>query len=62
MNVVLSKIKAFVQEEDGLAAVEYAVIAALIAAGLILAFTNLGDAIRDTINELTTTIGGTTGT
>ena len=56
MNIVLSKIKAFVQEEDGLAAVEYAVIAALIAAGLITAFSLLGDEIEEVINRLTDTL------
>ena len=49
MNVVLSKIKAFVQEEDGLSAVEYAVIAALIAAGLVVAFQTLGGEIQRVI-------------
>jgi pilus assembly protein Flp/PilA len=58
MNIVLSKIKAFMQEEDGLAAVEYAVIAALIAAGLITAFTLLGEEIEAVINRLTSTLEG----
>lgn len=61
MNTLISKIKAFVQEEDGLAAVEYAVIAALIAAGLIAAFTLLGEEIEAVINRLTDTLAAGAG-
>jgi pilus assembly protein Flp/PilA len=61
MNTLISKIKAFVQEEDGLAAVEYAVIAALIAAGLIAAFTLLGEEIEAVITRLTETLAAGAG-
>ncbi len=52
----MDKIKNFFSDETGLELSEYAVAAALITAALILAFTNLGSAIRVKITTLTTTI------
>jgi pilus assembly protein Flp/PilA len=46
----------FVTDERGLAAVEYAVVAGLIAVALVAAFTALGDAAAGKIESLTTTL------
>ena len=49
-------IKRFLRDESGLELSEYAVAAALIVAGVIVAFTALGTAITARITELGTTI------
>ena len=49
----------FLKEEEALTTVEYAVAGALVAAAVVGAFTNLGSAVGDVINGLTTTLGGT---
>ena len=43
----------FLREEEGLTTVEYAVAGALVAAAVVLAFGNLGDAVNDTITGIT---------
>ena len=40
------------KEEDGLETVEYAIAGGLIAAGVVVAFTNLGHAVSNVINWL----------
>lgn len=40
------------QEEDGLETVEYAIAGGLIAAGVVVAFTELGGAVHNVINWL----------
>lgn len=47
-------IKNFIQEEDGVTAIEYALIAALIAVAIITAVTGAGTAIKDKFVEITT--------
>lgn len=54
-----TKVMKFLQDEEGLTIVEYAVAAALISATVALAFTNLGLAVLGKINELITHLGGT---
>ena len=49
-------LKRFFRDETGLELSEYAVAAALIAIGAVLAFTNLGGTIRDVITDLNTEI------
>lgn len=60
MNKFTQAIKNFWQDEEGLTIVEYAVAGALVAAALVLAFTNLGAAAKGVINDLITALGGTT--
>ena len=59
----MQKIKAavvkFAKDEEGLTIVEYAVAGGLIAAAVVLAFTNLGTAVKTKINSITTALGGT---
>ena len=52
------KVLAFLRDEEGLTIVEYAVAAGLISAAVVLAFTNLGQAVLGVINGLITAIGG----
>lgn len=41
-------LKAFIANEDGATAIEYGLITALIAVGIILALSDVRDALRDT--------------
>jgi len=45
-------IKNFIKEEDGVTAIEYALIAALIAGVIVVAFTSLGDSIKSLFTAL----------
>lgn len=46
------RVLAFLRNEEGLTIVEYAVAAGLIAAAVVLAFTNLGQSVLAIINNL----------
>lgn len=46
------KIMKFLRDEEGLTTVEYAVAGALVAAAVVLAFTNLGTAVTSVISTL----------
>jgi pilus assembly protein Flp/PilA len=56
-----TKVMKFLQDEEGLTIVEYAVAAALISAAVVTAFTQLGAQVKVIINGLVTAIGGTPG-
>ena len=49
----------FIREEDGVTAIEYGLIAALIAVGVILAATMVGDRVCATFNAVGVAMGGT---
>jgi pilus assembly protein Flp/PilA len=49
----------FIREEEGLTVVEYAIAGGLVSLTLVAAFTNLGNAVRDRINDLIEAVGGT---
>jgi pilus assembly protein Flp/PilA len=51
-------IKRFAKDDSGATAIEYGLIAALIAVGIIAAARGLGSQIGDTFNTLTTTMKG----
>jgi pilus assembly protein Flp/PilA len=51
-------IKRFLRDETGLELSEYAVAAALVVAGVVVAFTTLGNAITTGISSLANTING----
>lgn len=55
---MISKIAAFVREEEGLTTVEYAVAGSLVAAAVVTAFTNLGNQVAVVIEGLCSDIGG----
>ena len=42
------------KEEDGLSAVEYAVVGAVLIAGLVTAFTSLSDKVANKVNTIAT--------
>ncbi len=46
-------IKTFLQEEEGLTTVEYAIAGSLVGAAVIIAFTNLGLAVTAVIDTIT---------
>jgi pilus assembly protein Flp/PilA len=53
------QLMAFLRDEEGLTIVEYAVAAGLIAAAVVIAFTDLGKTVLKIITELVTAMGGT---
>ncbi len=53
--------KRFVADESGATAIEYGLIAALIAVVIISAVTALGTTIKTKFNEVVTGMGGTAG-
>jgi pilus assembly protein Flp/PilA len=55
----MNAIKNFIQDESGITAIEYALMAAGVALALTAAFTNLGAAIKAKLNAITTSLGGT---
>jgi pilus assembly protein Flp/PilA len=56
-STMKTKVMKFLQDEEGLTIVEYAVAGALISATVALAFTNLGAAVQAKIIQLTGFIG-----
>ena len=59
LQSIKSAVVKFARDEEGLTIVEYAVAGGLVAAALILAFTNLGNAIKAKINVIIQALGGT---
>lgn len=57
IDMLKQRFAALKNDEQGLTATEYAVCGALVAAALVLAFTNLGVAIQGVINGITAAIG-----
>lgn len=53
------QVMAFLRDEEGLTIVEYAVAAGLIAAAVVVAFTDLGQTVLGIIQGLVTAMGGT---
>ncbi len=49
----------FIADERGLAAVEYAVVAGLVVAGLISVFTDIGTTATNRLGDLVEALGGT---
>ena len=52
-------IKRFVKDESGATAIEYGLIAALIAVGIIVAATTLGDELSSMFNRIAAKLQGT---
>ena len=55
------KAESFLKREDGASAIEYAIIAGLIAVGIIVAATGLGEEISNLFERITTKLEGATG-
>jgi pilus assembly protein Flp/PilA len=60
MSSLISKLSAFLRDEEGLTTVEYAIAGGLVGAGVILAFSNLGDQVARVIGEIVTALSGIT--
>ena len=56
MKMIKESVVKFTKDEDGLTTVEYAVAGALVAAAVAAAFTALGSAVTDNINNLATIV------
>ena len=56
MKTIANKLAKFLKEEEGLTTVEYAVAGTLIALAVVVAFTNLGEAVNNSISEITSVI------
>lgn len=55
-------LSAFLRDESGASAAEYALILAIVGTGIAAAAFTLGGAISDAMDKATTCIGSTTGT
>lgn len=55
-------ISKFIREDDGVTAIEYGLIATLIAVAIIAGATALGGSLCEKFNSIATTLGGTAGT
>ena len=58
MNQIKKHVVSFLRDEEGLTIVEYAVAAGLIAAAVVIAFTDLGKTVLGIIQGLVTALGG----
>ena len=56
MNVITQKFVDFIKEEEGLTTVEYAIAGSLVAAAVIVAFTDLGCEVGQVIAALADTL------
>jgi pilus assembly protein Flp/PilA len=52
MKATINKIAKFLKDEEGLTTVEYAVAGTLIALAVVAAFTQLGNAVNDSITSI----------
>lgn len=58
MKTLSRMLKRWIRDDRGLETVEYAIIAALVTGGAILAITALGNSVAAKFNTLVTTISG----
>ena len=56
MKKIVNGLAKFLKDEEGLTTVEYAVAGTLIALAVVVAFGNLGDAVNNSISEITSSI------
>ena len=57
MNKLTNMMRGFWQDEEGLTTVEYAVAGTLVALAVVTAFTDLGTAVGNSINDLVEVVG-----
>jgi pilus assembly protein Flp/PilA len=58
MNYFAQKICNFVREEEGATAIEYGLLAALVAVMIIGGATTIGESLKSTFEEVATKLGG----
>ncbi len=56
MSTFVSAVRTFVADEDGVTALEYGMIAALIAGAIVLSVTALGDSVKGIFTQIATEI------
>lgn len=56
-QAIKTAVKKFIEDEEGLTAVEYSIAGGLVSAGLVLAFTNLGTRAKALMNALLLAMG-----
>lgn len=61
-GLIMNFIKKFIREEDGVTAIEYGLIAALIAVVIILAVTQIGTRLCLVFQSVAVALGGAGGT
>lgn len=59
MKALYLGMQRFINDEEGVTAIEYALIASLIAVVMILAVTTTGDRVCETFRSVATALGGT---
>lgn len=59
MNTAKQAVISFLEDEEGLTVVEYAVAGGLISLAVVAAFTALGGTVCTIINSINTALGGT---
>ena len=59
MSTFISAVRTFIADEDGVTALEYGMIAALIAGVIVTAVTTLGDSVSSTFSKLAEIISPT---
>jgi pilus assembly protein Flp/PilA len=60
MSNFISAVKAFADDENGVTAIEYGLIAALVGVGIILGATALGTNLNGLFNKIGVKLGGVT--
>jgi len=58
MKSLMNSMKSFWQDEEGVTAIEYGLIAALIAVVIIISVTNVGTALSDIFQQIADAING----
>jgi pilus assembly protein Flp/PilA len=58
MSKIVSAVKAFVADENGVTAIEYGLIAALVGVAIVVAVGKLGTEISTTFNSVVTALKG----
>jgi pilus assembly protein Flp/PilA len=56
MKTIVNNFAKFLKDEEGLTTVEYAVAGTLIALAVVVAFASLGNAVNNSISEITSVI------
>jgi len=58
MSKIASAVQAFIADENGVTAIEYGLIAALVGVAIVGAVTGLGTELKVTFNKVVTSMGG----
>jgi pilus assembly protein Flp/PilA len=58
MSKIASAVQAFIADENGVTAIEYGLIAALVGVAIVTAVTGLGKELKATFNTVITSMGG----